>query len=161
MGDLGDSDDFSNDDTGNNSLLVDMIMRQLLAKDVLYEPMKEIGERYPAYLAEARTGGVVSSEEIRRYEAQAVYIGKICGVYESGAWEGEGEEEERYEELMDLLQGMQACGQPPEEILRDLGGGGESGSGGGGGMGGLLFGAGGMGEEGGGGGGGGGGCPVS
>ena len=74
-----DSDDFSNDDTGNNSLLVDTIMRQLLAKDVLYEPMKEIGERYHVYLAEARTGGVVSSEEIRRYEAQAMYIAKICG----------------------------------------------------------------------------------
>lgn len=30
--------------------IADGIMRQLLSKDVLYQPMKDIGERYPAWL---------------------------------------------------------------------------------------------------------------
>ena len=34
--------------------LADTLMRQLLAKDVLYQPMKDIGERYPDWLAAHR-----------------------------------------------------------------------------------------------------------
>ena len=34
--------------------LADTLMRQLLAKDVLYQPMKDIGERYPEWLAAHR-----------------------------------------------------------------------------------------------------------
>ena len=34
--------------------LVDGIMQQLLAKDVLYQPIQEIGARYPQWLADHR-----------------------------------------------------------------------------------------------------------
>lgn len=34
--------------------LVDGIMHQLLAKDVLYQPIQEIGSRYPQWLQEHR-----------------------------------------------------------------------------------------------------------
>lgn len=34
--------------------LADTLMRQLLAKDVLYQPMKDIGERYPEWLSAHR-----------------------------------------------------------------------------------------------------------
>ncbi len=34
--------------------LVDGIMHQLLAKDVLYQPIQEIGARYPQWLADHR-----------------------------------------------------------------------------------------------------------
>lgn len=95
-----------------SSALVDMIMRQLLSKDVLYEPMREIGAKYPGYLESHREG--LSTEEVARYESQQQYIQKICAVYESG--------EDRYDELMELLQGMQACGNPPEAIMEELSG---------------------------------------
>lgn len=38
--------------------LVDGIMHQLLAKDVLYQPIQEIGSRYPQWLQEHRCGTV-------------------------------------------------------------------------------------------------------
>ncbi len=34
--------------------LADSIMQQLLSKDVLYQPMKDIGDKYPAWLAARR-----------------------------------------------------------------------------------------------------------
>lgn len=34
--------------------LADGLMHQLLSKDVLYQPMRDIGERYPAWLAAHR-----------------------------------------------------------------------------------------------------------
>ena len=96
-----------------SSALVDMIMRQLLSKDVLYEPMKEIGAKYPEYLA--AEGASLSEEVLALYQAQQGYIRKICAVYESG--------EDRFDELMELLQGMQGCGNPPEAIMSELGAG--------------------------------------
>lgn len=36
------------------SSLADSIMHQLLSKDVLYQPMKDIGAKYPAWLAAHR-----------------------------------------------------------------------------------------------------------
>ena len=45
-GQEGPSDDMSG--------LVDGIMHQLLAKDVLYQPIQEIGARYPQWLADHR-----------------------------------------------------------------------------------------------------------
>ena len=36
---------------GGLGSLAETIMQQLLSKDVLYTPMKEIGARYPAWLA--------------------------------------------------------------------------------------------------------------
>lgn len=117
-----DLDELDPLDDASSSQMVDMIMRQLLSKDVLYEPMKEIGEKYPEFLSKAYADTESKAEEeqqehqhaLRRYEAQEVYIRKICAVYEAVDWE------DRYDELMELLQGMQECGQPPGEVLREL-----------------------------------------
>lgn len=37
---------------GGLGSLAETIMHQLLSKEVLYQPMKEIGSRYPSYLAQ-------------------------------------------------------------------------------------------------------------
>lgn len=39
---------------GSFASLADSIMQQLLSKDVLYQPMKDIGAKYPAWLATRR-----------------------------------------------------------------------------------------------------------
>ena len=39
---------------GSFASLADSIMQQLLSKDVLYQPMKDIGAKYPAWLAMRR-----------------------------------------------------------------------------------------------------------
>lgn len=42
------------DAEGSFASLADSIMQQLLSKDVLYQPMKDIGAKYPAWLASRR-----------------------------------------------------------------------------------------------------------
>lgn len=90
--------------------LADTLMRQLLAKDVLYQPMKDIGERYPDWLAAHRD--VITAEEMGQYEEQYKHIKRILRMYET--------EPDNFGELFDALQQMQACGQPPQDIVNDL-----------------------------------------
>lgn len=144
--------------------LVDSIMQHLLSKEVLYEPMKEIGAKYPAWLeanrgkipdadfdrfstqhrraretprpqalpdsmqqehrgvavgggCPQRRSGVGSLGEVCRVETPGLflpsrYILRICDLYEKSPNDFAG--------LMGLLQQMQDCGQPPEDIVKDL-----------------------------------------
>jgi peroxin-19 len=92
------------------SSLVDTIMQQLLSKDVLYQPMKDIGGRYPEWIEAHR--GELSPEDITKYEEQYEYIQRICTLYETNPKD--------YSHLMDLLNEMQQRGQPPQEIIDEL-----------------------------------------
>jgi peroxin-19 len=74
--------------------LVDTIMHQLLSKDVLYQPMKDIGDKYPEWLAANKPS--LDPGKYKQYEEQYEYIQKICTMYET--------EPENYSTLMDLLQ---------------------------------------------------------
>jgi hypothetical protein len=74
--------------------LVDTIMHQLLSKDVLYQPMKDIGSKYPEWLAANKES--LDPEQYKLYEEQYEYIQKICTMYET--------DPENYTQLMDLLQ---------------------------------------------------------
>ncbi|KAK9827482.1 hypothetical protein WJX74_005027 [Apatococcus lobatus] len=88
----------------------DSIMRQLLSKEVLHQPMQDIGARYPQWLADNRSK--LSAEDIQRYERQQDYIRKVCHVYDTRP--------DSFAELLDLMHEMQACGQPPPEIVDEL-----------------------------------------
>ena len=76
------------------SSFVDVIMQQLLSKEVLYQPMKDIGARYPAWLAANRAS--LSPEDAQRYEEQQGYILRICELYET--------DPKNFAALMELLQ---------------------------------------------------------
>lgn len=123
--------------------VVDSVMRHLLSRDVLHGPMCEIRDRYPPWL-ERNKPPLKSVEEHERYERQYAAICALCAQYERDPGD--------FPALMLLLQRMQACGEPPAEIVEEMssavaadvpglmaGGGGA----GGGGLGALLGGAGG------------------
>ncbi|KAG7378254.1 Peroxisome chaperone and import receptor [Phytophthora pseudosyringae] len=90
--------------------LVDGMMQQLLSKDVMYDPMKQICERYPEWLAEKEP--LLSKEDYERYGKQYQYFQQIVAMYES--------EPDNYARLSELMQEMQETGQPPSEIVKDL-----------------------------------------
>ncbi|KAL4439713.1 hypothetical protein ABPG75_002714 [Micractinium tetrahymenae] len=92
------------------SSLVDTIMHQLLSKEVLYQPMKDIGAKYPEWLEANKSK--LSQEEYEQYRQQHGFIQRICAVYESSPSD--------FAQLIDLLQQMQQCGQPPQEIVDEL-----------------------------------------
>eukprot|EP00850_Spirogloea_muscicola_P016932 SM000141S00876 [mRNA] locus=s141:171746:173213:- [translate_table: standard] len=91
-------------------VVMDTMMRQLLSEEVLYEPMKEIGERYPAWLASNREK--LSTEDYDRYSRQHHIIQQLCVIYETTP--------EDFPKIVDLMQQMQDCGQPPVDIVQEL-----------------------------------------
>ncbi|GAB9462736.1 Peroxisome chaperone and import receptor [Globisporangium polare] len=99
---MGEKSDFQD--------LVDGMMQQLLSKDVMYDPMLQICERYPEWLAEKES--LLSKEDYERYGKQYQYFQQIIAVYES--------EPDNFARLSELMQEMQETGQPPSEIVKDL-----------------------------------------
>ncbi|XP_072963626.1 peroxisome biogenesis protein 19-2-like [Typha angustifolia] len=90
--------------------IVETMMQQLLSKEILYEPMKEIGERYPKWLEKHKNG--LSQEEYDRYYHQYQLILKLNEVYDK--------EPDNFPKVVELMQKMQECGQPPNDIVQEL-----------------------------------------
>lgn len=90
--------------------IVENMMQQLLSKEILHEPMKEIGERYPKWLEDHKSS--LSAEEYDRYSHQYVLIKDLNEVYEK--------EPSNFSKIVELMQKMQECGQPPNDIVQEL-----------------------------------------
>ncbi|XP_071730792.1 peroxisome biogenesis protein 19-2-like [Rutidosis leptorrhynchoides] len=90
--------------------IVETMMQQLLSKEVLHEPMKEIGERYPKWLEENKSK--LSQEEYDRYFHQHDLIKELNVVYDT--------EPGNFNKIIELMQKMQECGQPPNDIVNEL-----------------------------------------
>ncbi|CAD7700664.1 unnamed protein product [Ostreobium quekettii] len=97
-------------DAEENSALktiVGAVMQKLLSKDMLYEPMKDICLRYPAWF-EAHEAGL-DPAEMERFRKQYEYMQQIIELYER--------DPDNTIELMSLMQQVQQYGQPPQEIV--------------------------------------------
>lgn len=90
--------------------MMDVVMRQLLSKEVLHEPMKEIGARYPDWLESNKSK--LSNKDYSRYSRQYELIKQLCIVYETNA--------DDFQRIVDIMQRMQDCGQPPSDIVQEL-----------------------------------------
>ncbi|KAL4392955.1 hypothetical protein AHAS_Ahas02G0003700 [Arachis hypogaea] len=90
--------------------IVETMMRQLLSKEILHDPMKEIGERYPKWLEEHKSS--LSKEDYDRYSHQYELIQNLNEVYENDS--------ENFTKIVDLMHKMQECGQPPNDIVQEL-----------------------------------------
>ncbi|KAM0935594.1 putative pex19 protein [Dioscorea sansibarensis] len=90
--------------------IVETMMQQLLSKEILQEPMKEIGERYPKWLEEHKNG--LSLEEYESYHHQYEIILKLNEVYEH--------DPNNYKMIVDLMQKIQQLGHPPDDIIQEL-----------------------------------------
>ncbi|KAE9607446.1 hypothetical protein Lal_00026531 [Lupinus albus] len=90
--------------------IVENMMQQLLSKEILHEPMKEIGERYPKWLEEHKI--TLSKEEYERYSHQYELIRNLNEVYEKDPG--------NFNKIVELMHKMQECGQPPNDIVKEL-----------------------------------------
>ncbi|XP_010463798.1 PREDICTED: peroxisome biogenesis protein 19-1-like [Camelina sativa] len=90
--------------------IVETMMQQLLSKDILHEPMKEIGARYPKWLKENEAS--LSEEDYKRYSQQYKLIEELNVVYEN--------EPNNSAKIMEIMQKMQECGQPPSDIVKEI-----------------------------------------
>lgn len=99
---LGEKEDYNE--------VIDGVMRQLLSKDLMYEPAKQICDKFPEWLAIHKKS--MTEAEYNNYGLQYQTFQKILAVYDT--------EPDNFPRLMELMFDMQQYGQPPADIIKDL-----------------------------------------
>jgi len=90
--------------------MMEKIMGTFMSKDVMYDPMKEMKEKYPAWLEQHKSQ--LTTEQYSNYDRQYQCIKTICQVYET--------EPDNVQKVVSLMQQMQETGQPPADLLKQL-----------------------------------------
>ncbi|OIW29005.1 Pex19-domain-containing protein [Coniochaeta ligniaria NRRL 30616] len=104
----GSEEDFS-------KLLLGM-MEQLTNKDILYEPMKELNDKFPAWMEKNKDK--VSAEDLKRYEEQQALAKEIVAKFEEPTFSDVNAKDREY--IVDRMQKMQAAGSPPPDLVGDM-----------------------------------------
>lgn len=86
FGGEGNDEDFS-------KILMGM-MEQLTNKDILYEPMKELDEKFPAWMEKNKDK--VPKEDLKRYEEQQVLVREITGRFERKGYSDDNAKDREY-----------------------------------------------------------------
>ena len=86
VGEGGNEEDF-------NSMLMSM-MTQLTNKEILYEPMKELHEKFPAWMEKHAEGKSEKAEDLERYKEQQRLVGEIVGRFQTEGY-SDGNEGDR------------------------------------------------------------------
>lgn len=96
------------------------MMQSLLSKDILYPALKDIVDKYPAWLEENRSK--LEPAEFERFSMQKTLMDQVCAELEK---ESESDSQDvkkrRFDTILELMQKMQDCGQPPKDLVGDLG----------------------------------------
>jgi len=91
-------------------------MGQLMGKEVLYEPLKELNDKFPSYLASNTSS--LSASDLARYQAQHECASKIIAVFEDPEYKDD--DIKMRAEVVELMGKMQEHGAPPAEIMGEL-----------------------------------------
>ncbi|XP_058818926.1 peroxisomal biogenesis factor 19 [Topomyia yanbarensis] len=106
----------------NNAFLPFMqnMMQSLLSADVLLPSLKDLTEKYPAWLQE--NGEKVPKEDKERYEKQLKMMEDVCRELEKEKPDDSSEVKRvRFQTVLEMMQNMQDLGQPPADLVGDLG----------------------------------------
>lgn len=76
-----------------NKMLMGM-MSQLTNKEILYEPMRELYDKFPAWLEENR--GKTDKEDLARYEEQHAMVKQIVERFEMKGYSDDNEDDREY-----------------------------------------------------------------
>ncbi|KAL8286543.1 hypothetical protein RQP46_004560 [Phenoliferia psychrophenolica] len=119
MGDIGGADGLQG--------MLDEMMGQLMSRDLLYVPLKELSDKYPAYLKENES--TLDVADVARFKKQQSIVDAIVAKFdEPGAdvedanmsEEEQAKQTQRQSEIADLVKEMNDCGAPPAEIMGDM-----------------------------------------
>ncbi|KAF9481747.1 Pex19-domain-containing protein [Pholiota conissans] len=114
LGDLGLGE--GGEDETELAGLLETMMGQLMSKEVLYEPLKELADGFPGYLE--KPPAPLSTEDRTRYESQLVCVKKIIAVFEKTTYSDSNPVDNK--QIVDLMGEMQTYGTPPTEIMGSL-----------------------------------------
>ncbi|PIL27093.1 transporter [Ganoderma sinense ZZ0214-1] len=96
--------------------ILETMMSQLMSKDVLYEPLKELHDKFPGYLKDHAS--TLSSEDKTRYEGQSKIVAEIVATFEDPSFKDD--DPQKSLKVVELMQEMQEHGSPPSEIMGPL-----------------------------------------
>jgi len=88
-------------------------MMGLIGKEVLYEPLKELYNKFPGYLSER--SGVISPEDKKRFEAQILCIKQLLDVFEAEDYRNE--DSTARGKIVELMSELADYGSPLDEIM--------------------------------------------
>ncbi|KAF8154421.1 Pex19 protein family-domain-containing protein [Crassisporium funariophilum] len=114
LGDLGLGE--GGEDETELAGFLESMMGQLMSKEVLYEPLKELAEGFPPYLASPPAP--LSAEDRKRYDSQLICVRRILAVFEKESYSDS--DPEMNKQIVDLMSEMQSYGSPPTEIMGAL-----------------------------------------
>lgn len=88
------------------------MMEQLTNKDILYEPMKELDDKFPEWMEKNK--GKVKEDDMKRYEEQQVYVREIVGRFELKTYKDENTADREYivERMQKASTGISVPGIP-------------------------------------------------
>ncbi|KAF1355251.1 Pex19 protein family-domain-containing protein [Delphinella strobiligena] len=98
-----------------NKMLMGM-MERLTNKDILYEPMKELHDKFPAWLRDNKSG--LSQDDLARYEEQQKVVAEIVARFDRPQYSDDSNADREY--IVERMQKMQAAGSPPPDLVGDM-----------------------------------------
>ncbi|KAI1112330.1 Pex19 protein family-domain-containing protein [Nemania sp. NC0429] len=104
----GNEEDFS-------KLLMGM-MEQLTNKEILYEPMKELNDKFPGWMEKNKD--TIAKDDLKRYQEQQVLVSEMVTKFEESTYSDSNAADREY--IVDRMQKMQAAGSPPPDLVGDL-----------------------------------------
>ncbi|KAF1988115.1 Pex19-domain-containing protein [Aulographum hederae CBS 113979] len=104
----GSDEDFS-------KMLMGM-MEQLTNKEVLYEPMKELNDKFPGWFEKNREN--TPKGDLARYEEQQVLVREIVARFDRSGYSDTNAEDREY--IVERMQKMQSAGSPPPDLVGDM-----------------------------------------
>ncbi|KAI9798322.1 MAG: Peroxisome chaperone and import receptor [Piccolia ochrophora] len=92
------------------------MMEQLTNKEILYEPMKELNDKFPGWMDQNKDK--VAKDDLTRYEEQQSLVKEIVARFEASGYSDENAADREY--IVDRMQKMQAAGSPPADLVGDM-----------------------------------------
>ncbi|KAK8049972.1 hypothetical protein PG994_011702 [Apiospora phragmitis] len=83
---------------------------------ILYEPMKELNDKYPGWLA--KNGAGLGAEDKAKYEEQSRLVREMVQKFEEPTYKDENVADREY--IVERMQKMQSSGSPPADLVGDM-----------------------------------------
>ncbi|KAB7494472.1 Peroxisomal biogenesis factor 19 [Armadillidium nasatum] len=116
---FSDSQNEGGNDLSGLFPLMQTMLENILSKDVLYPPLKEIVAKYPEWLADNRLS--LSEEDYERYNKQYDIMKQVVEKFENESKDDTEEvKAQTSEQILILMQKLQELGQPPKELVGDF-----------------------------------------
>lgn len=91
------------------------MMEQLTSKDLLYEPMLELHQKFPDWLVQNKSE--LKTEDYARYARQKEIVKDIVGKFEEKGYSDDDAKCREY--IWEKMQKMQEQGAPPEDLVQN------------------------------------------